>query len=284
MGDGLEAKDYRSLEYRPLRIRTGPDPPRPHRSTAARLSGDAEAAAMAATDRVALVTGAGRGIGRAVALALAGEGYRVALVARTGPELEEVAREIEGDGGEALVVSTDLADAASAEAAVQRAVERFGRLDVLVNNAGAADESDFGALSVDAIDRVLDVTLRATVLMTRAALPHLLRAPESAAVVQVASLAGRRPAAGISVYAAAKHGVLGFSESFFEELRETGLKVSSILPGLVDTRMVEGSDAQRARMIAPEDVAQAVLYVLSTSPRVCPAELVLRPQRSPFKA
>jgi len=237
---------------------------------------------MAANDRVALVTGAGRGIGKAIALALSADGYRVALAARTAPELDEVAREIEAEGGEALVLPTDLSDAVAAGLAVQKTVERFSRLDVLVNNAGISDPTDFNEMDVAAIDAVLDVTLRAVIVTTRAALPHLIAAGEGAAVIQVASLAGRRPAKGISTYAAAKHGVLGFNESLFEELRETGLKFSSILPGFVDTGLVDGDEAQRARMMQPEDVAQAVQFVLATSPRVCPIEVVLRPQRTPF--
>jgi NADP-dependent 3-hydroxy acid dehydrogenase YdfG len=237
---------------------------------------------MTTTDRVALVTGAGRGIGRAVARALAAEGYRLALVARTAPELEEVARELESEGGEALVLPTDLSDAEAAALAVRHAVERFGRLDVLVNNAGLAEEQPFGEIQLDEIDRVLDVTLRGAIVTTRAALPYLRHRPEGAAVVNVGSIAGRKAVRGAAIYTATKHGINGFAEALFEELRETGLKVCTTMPGLVDTGMVEGTPEQRSRMIAPEDVADAVVWALSTSSRVCPAEIVLRPQRPPF--
>jgi 3-oxoacyl-[acyl-carrier protein] reductase len=238
---------------------------------------------MAATDRVALVTGAGRGIGRAIARALAEEGYRVGLLARTAPELDEVARELEADGGEALVLPTDVSDAEGVSLAVRRTVERFGRLDVLVNNAGVADGVDFNEIQIDEIDRILGVTLRGTVVATRAALPYLLQHAEGAAIINIASLAGRRPAAGVAVYSAAKHGVVGFTESLFEEVRESGLKVTSILPGFVDTQLVDAEPAARARMLSVADVADAVLFVLAASPRVCPSEIVLRPQRSPFR-
>lgn len=239
---------------------------------------------MAASDKVALVTGAGRGIGRAVALALGREGYRVALVARTSPELDEVARELESDGGEALVLPTDLADAEATSLAVRRAVERFGRLDVVVNNAGLGEEHTFSEIQFEEIDRVLDVTLRGTLVTTRAALPYLLQRPEGAAVINIASIAGRRAVKGAGVYTAAKHGVVGFTESLFEEVRESGLKVCAILPGFVDTAMVaDATPAQRAKMVAPEDVADAVIWALATSSRTCPTEIVLRPQRSPFR-
>lgn len=239
---------------------------------------------MAADDKVALVTGAGRGIGRAIARAVAREGYRVALVARTAPELDEVARELEADGGEALVLPTDVTDAEALALAVRRTAERWGRIDLLVNNAGVADERNFAEIQIDEIDRILDVTLRATIVGTRAALPWLLQNAAGAAVVNIASIAARRPGPGIGVYSAAKHGVVGFAESLFEENRESGLKVSTILPGFVDTAMMGDADADaRARMMAPEDVADAVLFVLGTSPRVCPAEITLRPQRSPFR-
>lgn len=238
---------------------------------------------MAANDRVALVTGAGRGIGRAIASTLAAEGYRVALAARSAPELDEVARELEASGAETLVLPTDIADTESAALCVQRTVERFGRLDVLVNNAGIAEDHDFREIPYEEIERVLSVTLRGTIVTTRAAQPHLLQAGDGAAVVNIASIAGRKPAKGASVYTAAKHGVVGFSEALFEEIREAGVKVSAICPGFVDTQLVEGEEHQRARMIAPEDVAAAVLFVLESSPRVCPSEIVLRPQRSPYR-
>lgn len=238
---------------------------------------------MPATDKVALVTGAGRGIGRAIAHTLAEEGYRVALVARTAPELDEVVREIESDGGEALALPTDLADAQAAALAVRHTVERWGRLDVLVNNAGIGEEHAFSDIQFDELDRVLAVTLRATLVTTRAALPYLLERGEGAAVVNIASIAGRRAVKGAGVYTAAKHGVVGFGESLFEEIRERGIKVASILPGFVDTTAAEGTDEQRAKMIAPEDVAQAVQFVLASSSRVCPSEIVLRPQRSPYR-
>ncbi len=239
---------------------------------------------MAAEDKVALVTGAGRGIGRTTARALSREGFRVALVARTGPELDEVARELEADGGEALVLPCDVTDAEGVGLALRKTIERFSRLDVVVNNAGVAEEHPFRELQFDELDRVLQVTLRGTLVVTRAALPYLLQQGEGAAVVNIASLAGRRPVRGAAVYTAAKHGVVGFAEALFEEVRETGLKVCTILPGLVDTPASAGATAaQRARMIAPEDVADAVLWALSASPRTCPAEIVLRPQRSPFR-
>ncbi len=240
---------------------------------------------MAADDKVALVTGASRGIGRAIALALGREGFRLALVARTGPELDEVARELESDGGEALSLACDVTDPEAVALAVRRAVERFSRLDVLVNNAGVVEGQGFRDVQVEEIGRVLDVTLRGTIVATRHALPYLLQHAEGAAVVNVGSLAGRQALRGAAVYSAAKHGVLGFADSLFENVRETGLKVCTILPGFVDTpRVSDATELERSRMISPEDVADAVLWALGASPRTCPTEIVLRPQRSPFRA
>jgi len=166
---------------------------------------------------------------------------------------------------------------------VKRTAERFGRLDVLVNNAGVTEERPFSELQYEEIDRVLGTTLRGTIATTRAAMPWLVRAGAGGAVVNIASLAGRRPLAGAAIHSAAKHGVIGFTESLFEEVRESGLKVCAILPGSVDTN--PGLDEHvRSRMLSPEDVAAAVLWVLASSPRMCPTEIVLRPQRKPHGA
>lgn len=237
---------------------------------------------MSQDDRVAIITGAGRGIGRAVARALAEEGYRVVLAARTGPELDEAVSEITADGGEALAVPTDVTDATAVAQLVHRAVERFGGVDVLVNNAGGGRALRVGDSQFEDLAGVVATNLLGTMYVTRAALPYLLRRP-GAAVVNIASSSGVRGQGGIAAYSAAKAGVLRFSEALFDEAREQGLKVCAICPGFVDTTLLDkDAPLDRTKMIAPEDIADAVVYVVGTSPRVCPTELTLRPQRTPM--
>ncbi len=225
--------------------------------------------------RVALVSGASRGIGRAIAQALHGEGYRVGLLAREEGALRALAREL-GEG--ALALPGDVRRKEDWERAVGALGERFGRLDVLVNNAGIGIMKPLAEMTEEEFWAVLEVNLVGPFLGLKAALP-LLRESQGV-VVNIASLAGKNPFRGGAAYNASKFGLLGLMGAAMLELREEGIRVVNILPGSVDTGFA-GNTPGQAWKLAPEDVAQAVRFALGLPPRALPSEIELRPTQPP---
>jgi 3-oxoacyl-[acyl-carrier protein] reductase len=229
--------------------------------------------------KVALITGASRVIGRAVSGRLASEGARLVLTARG--DLSSTVQRVRELGSEAYPVRADLTRRQDLEALAREATEAFGRLDILVNNAGGGGAGDMLHVTPDDIDYAIDLNLRAVILLTRMLIAEI--AKHGGAVVNISSIAGRMGMAGMAAYSAAKHGLMGFSESLFEVARERGVKVGVICPGYVDTDLAQSKKLVPSKMIAPEDVAEAVLYIVTSGPRVCPTEIVLRPQRNPSR-
>jgi NAD(P)-dependent dehydrogenase (short-subunit alcohol dehydrogenase family) len=230
--------------------------------------------------QTALVTGGGRGIGRAVALAFAREGARVAVAARGEGEIESVARECGG-----LAVPLDVTDEAACRRAVGRCLEAWGRLDVLVNNAGIATSQKFLELDLETWRRVLAVDLDGPFLVTRAALPAMLERG-SGAVIAIASVASRVGAPYVAAYTAAKHGLLGLMRSLAAEHARSGVTFNCVCPAYVDTPMTERTienivgrtgrtreEALRAlltpqgRLVAPEEVAAVCVLLASPAGR-----------------
>ena len=235
------------------------------------------------SDHVALVTGASRGIGRAVALRLARAGCRVAGVARTENALEDVVRAADAEGGPPLLgVAADVTRDDALERAVRVVIERLGRITILVNNAGVAPpRATVLKTSLLDWDRTLATCLRAPMVLVRLVLPDML-AHRSGAIVNIASVAGKRGRAGEAAYAAAKFGLLGFTQSLFAEVRDHGIKVTAICPGLVDTDLIPPNKrVERSRFLQPSDIAEAVYDVLASPARTCPTEIVLEPQYDP---
>jgi 3-oxoacyl-[acyl-carrier protein] reductase len=233
--------------------------------------------------KISIVTGAGRGIGRAIALVLSGAGSRVALAARSESELRSVAEEIRGRDGEVLIVPTDVARDEELERLVSQTVKEWGTVDHLINNAGWGVKAPIVDARVEDWDRTFRVNLRAPMILTRLVLPLLIE-KKSGAIVNIGSVAGKMGQADVSAYSASKFGLIGFTESLFEEAREYGVKVSVIVPGYVDTALIPPTrKMERSKMIRPEDVAQSVLFVLSSAPNSCPVEITVRPQRTPVK-
>ncbi|HVB81228.1 MAG TPA: SDR family oxidoreductase [Candidatus Binataceae bacterium] len=237
------------------------------------------------TQRVALVTGAGRGIGRATALALAREGYALCLAARSFEELKETRRLSGLEPVRSLIVLTDLAGEESPQELFDAALGHFRQIDVLVNNAGwAPARTPLIKTGAAAQDRILAVNLRAPIALTRLAAARMVKSG-GGAIVNIASAAARNTPAGEAVYAAAKAGLVAFSRAAFAELRSSGVKLTVIVPGLVDTALIpHNKHLDRALMLGAEDVAEAVMGVLRTPARACPVEIALEPQRNPERA
>jgi NAD(P)-dependent dehydrogenase (short-subunit alcohol dehydrogenase family) len=216
---------------------------------------------MSLDGRVAIVTGASRGIGAAVARSLAAAGVKVGLGSRSGDDLG-----LE----DAVGVRCDVRRLEDCEALVAATVERFGRLDIAVANAGVGAYGPFLDLPLDFLDEMLDVNLRGTIYTVRAALPHLLES-DAADLVTLASEAGRRGLPLEAVYCASKFGQVGFTRALEHELRERGVRCTSVCPGGVatDFALEEGRGRTRdvlAGMMSAEDVAEVVMFVL-TRPR-----------------
>jgi NAD(P)-dependent dehydrogenase (short-subunit alcohol dehydrogenase family) len=213
----------------------------------------------------AIVTGAGRGIGRAIALSLAGAGARVVLASRTKAQVEETAREAEERGGKAIPVAADVATRAGTELLVARALDETGRLDVVVNNAGVFVWRKLEELDEADWDRVLDTNLKSAYLLVHAAIPALRKAPRGR-IVNVASIHGSVGDANVVAHCAAKFGLIGFTKALALELRDAGIAVNAVSPGTTDGKSRDFTSARAEPLrekLSPHDVAAAVLFLAS---------------------
>jgi 3-oxoacyl-[acyl-carrier protein] reductase len=231
---------------------------------------------MELKDSVALVTGAGRGIGRAVALALAGEGVHVALMGLTGSHLLAVERELNALGVRSAVLPGDVSDEGSVSRCVAAAEQKLGPIDVLVNNAGVYTHGPVDRLDALVFDHTIAVNLRGPFLMARAILPGM-KSRRRGHVVNVASTAARRGFAGGAAYCASKFGLAGLSEAMLQDVRGHDVRVTCILPSTVATDMARRGDFLKdaTKAIRPEDVAQAIVGLLKLDVRVLPTSLEL---------
>ena len=205
------------------------------------------------------------------------------VASRSADQLEAVQAEVASRGGQACWVRADLSVQEELEALVRQTLDRYGTVDFLVNNAGWGIKADIAKARVPDWERTLRVNLLAPMILSQLVLPTLV-ARQSGAVVNIASISGRAGQGGSAAYAASKAGLIAFSQSLFEEVREHRIKVAAIIPGFVDTGMIPPvRHLDRSRMIQPEDVAQAVLFVLTAPPTACPVEITVRPQRTPYR-
>jgi len=230
---------------------------------------------------VAMVSGASRGIGRAVALDLAQAGADLTLLARSEEALEETANLCREAGARVLALITDVTDRSQLERAVSKTLGELGGLNILVNNAGIHATGAAQSADIEAFERVIDVNVKALMNLSRLALPHILAAQGHRAVIHIASVVSRMSFARGGAYCASKHAVLGYSNSMFEDVREAGVKVCAIQPGFVATDMVAGHGLNMDKMIQPQDIAKTVRFVATYPETGCPVEIIVRPQRSP---
>ena len=221
--------------------------------------------------KVAFVTGAASGIGRATAVAFAAEGARVAILDRTETALRETAHAVGEAGGEVLTLACDVSKPEEVEAAVARTVERFGRLDIAFNNAGVENKAaPVAEIELEEWDRILDINLRGTFVCMKHELTQMMR-QGGGVVVNTSSGAGVRGVAGGAAYAASKHAIIGLTKSAALDYAKSNIRVNAVLPGNIETPMMDrftGGDIQKAidlepvgRLGKPEEIADAVLWM-----------------------
>ena len=236
--------------------------------------------------KVAVVTGASRGIGQAAAVTLAQAGAAVVVTSRTEPELAELAARIERMGGQALAVSADLTQEGDVERLKAATLERFSRVDILINNAGVGKYGPLASLSAADYDWMMNTNMRASFLCTAAFLPGMLERREGW-VVFIASVAGLKGLPHETVYCATKFAQVGFAQALDYETREQGVKVSVIAPGGVHTHFAIGTgrtedDPRFAGMMEAQDVAEAVLFAVTQPEKVRAFLIGLRPMGEPL--
>jgi 3-oxoacyl-[acyl-carrier protein] reductase len=245
-----------------------------------------EEASMRLEGQVTVVTGASSGIGRAVARALATEGASVVVAGRRADRLDALVDELAGSDGDGLAVTVDVTEEADVDRLHDAAVERYGGVDVLVNNVGVGSYGPLPSMTVEDYDWMMRTNMRSSFLCTRRFLPAMLEAG-SGQVCFIGSVAGLKGLPGESVYCASKFAQMGFAQALDYETRESGVKVSVVAPGGVNTEFaigtgrVEGDPALEA-MLDPEDVAGAVVFALTQPEKARTFLIGMRPMSEPL--
>ncbi len=234
-------------------------------------------------DRATIVTGASSGIGLAIAQMLGEEGYGVTMSARRPEKLEAAVAQLQGEGLDVHGVPANVADEEEIRAVIAAHRERYGRLDVLVNNAGVGVGALLGDIQSKRLDMQLEVNIRSIVIFYRECLELLQQAAaehHNALVVNTSSISGKRGEAWLSVYSATKHAVVGWTEAMNKELATQGIKSTALCPAFVDTAMTDfiKEHVKAEEMIRPQDIAESVRFLLRTSPAcVVPEIMFVRP-------
>ena len=238
---------------------------------------------MPVKDQVCIITGAGSGIGRATALKMADEGAHPVLVGRTRSKLDEVKAEISENGGQAEVFALDVGDHPAVQGMTKAVLEKFGRVDVLINNAGhSSPHRKLLTTTPDEIQSVLGTNLVGTIFCSQAVIPSMLAA-ERGTIISVSSMSGVTPGLiGGMVYSAAKAAIINFTGFLNYEFKNTGVRASVVIPGEVDTPTLDGRpvvpDAEaRETMATAEDAAEAIMLIARLPDRTTIPELRLRP-------
>lgn len=221
-------------------------------------------------NKTALVTGAGKGIGKAVALALAAEGVHVGLIARTEKDLQTVADEIKALGVNVAYATADISNRAEVEAAVASIGAALGAVDILINNAGTGTFGKFLELEPEVWEQQIKVNLFGTYYTIRAVLPQMLE-KQAGDIINISSTAGKNGAAVTSAYSASKFGVFGLSESLMQEVRKQNIRVTTLAPSTIVTDLAYSADlikGDEERVMHPEDFAEFIIAQLKLHPRM----------------
>jgi 3-oxoacyl-[acyl-carrier protein] reductase len=230
-------------------------------------------------NQVAVVTGAGRGIGRAIAIELGRLGAKVVLTARSRTELEETGSAI---GPNASVMPANVRRKEELQAVFEQTASAVGPVDILVNAAGLGIFGPVAAFKDEDFETLIETNLRGIFLTCRLVLPSMIERKQGH-IVNIASIAGKVGSANRAVYCASKFGVVGFTESLAEELRQYGIRASVVCPGSTDTRFSpgEGSAKAREKMLRPEDIAYAVRTIVTQESNSFISEIIMRPTQKP---
>jgi 3-oxoacyl-[acyl-carrier protein] reductase len=218
----------------------------------------------------ALITGAGKGIGKAVALALAAEGVNVILLARTAADIDQVAKEVEALGVKSLALTADVADIYAVDSAVATTLAKFETIDILINNAGVGKFGKFLELSPEDFEHIIKVNLMGTYYTTRAILPGMID-QQSGDIVNISSTAGLKGAAVTSAYSASKFAVMGLTESLMQEVRKHNIRVTALAPSTIATDMAKDlnlTDGNPDKVMQAEDFAELIVAQLKLNRRV----------------
>ena len=228
---------------------------------------------------VAIVTGASKGIGKAIAETLAKEGATVVLAARNAELLSKVQENISAIGGHAVAIPTDVTSENAVKNLMIETNKRFNRIDILINNAGVGVFSNVVDMNIDDYEAMMNINLKGVFLCSRGVLPTMMK-QKRGEIINIASLAGKNSFVGGSVYSATKWGLIGFARSLMLEVRDHNIRVVTICPGSVNTNF---SDTERdnPQIIQPEDVAETVLFALTMPNRVNVSEIDIRPTIKP---
>lgn len=232
--------------------------------------------------QVAVVTGASRGIGFAIARRLGLLGARVAICGRHREKLEQAASSLRGDGIEILAIAADVSRADEISSLIQRTLQELGPIDILVNNAGTGKFGPFQEFDESDWDTVLDTNLKAVFLACRAVAPEMIRR-QSGMIINISSLAGKNTFAGGAIYCASKWGLMGLTGAMAEDLRAHGIRVSAICPGSVATDFPGQGHGHKntSKILQPDDVAHAVIALVTQSAGSFISEVHIRPTRKP---
>lgn len=241
-------------------------------------------------DKVVVITGASSGLGEATALRLAKQSAKLVLAARRQDRLEKIAKQVSAAGGESLVVETDVTDEKAVNQLAKQAIDKFGRIDVWINNAGLMPLSEFAKGRVDEWDRMIDVNLKGTLYGVNAALPQM-RKQKSGQIINIASVAAHNAGAGSGVYSATKFGQWAASEALRQEeaMAKSNIRVTVVSPGSMATELADhiGDPEQakatkeysKANAIQPDDVARTIEFAIDLPEEVTANEIVVRPTR-----
>ncbi len=235
-------------------------------------------------DKVALVTGASKGIGRQTALALAKAGADVAISARSSELLHTLTNEITETGRNVFAFTGDMSSETNIQQFIKQSVDQLGKIDILINNAGIGHFYPIAQMPTEKWDEMLNLNVRGVFIATREALPYL-RKPGEAVIVNVVSLAGKNAFVGGGGYAASKHAVLGFTRSLMLEERKNGIRVLAICPGSVDTYFFQAQQGpgetrmkpNLEKVLKPEDIADTILHMIRMPQRALISEVDIRP-------